>query len=145
MRIQPQMDAAAYKTYQVLAPVSTHFRPATCEEVGCEKQTNGFKVIVDESTGLGQRQAAYIRTDKRRKAIESKNSVGLTEFVFEAGNVCFAEHKTRVERPEIYVVKDGDFRGNPRGTTPRIHKNAGDWQEDFALHQQRLHDAHERG
>jgi hypothetical protein len=145
MVIPPKLGPAYYKTYQVVAPLSTHFRRATCEEVGCEKLALGFKVVVDEKTDLGKRQAAYIRGDRTRQAVESKTPVGLTEFVFVAGNNCFAEHQTRLERQELFIVRDGDRRGNPRGTTPRQHKNAAEWQEDFAEHQSKLHDAQERG
>lgn len=34
-RIPPQLPAHAMRTYAVDAPLSTHWRPATCDEVGC--------------------------------------------------------------------------------------------------------------
>lgn len=145
MIIEPRMSPGFYKTYQILAPTHSHFRRATCDEVGCLKLRNGFKVVVDENTDLGRRQAYYMRHDKSRKAVESRNAAGLTEFLFVAGNKCFAEHKTRLERPELFYVRDGDRRGNPRGTAPRLHKNAAEWEEDFSEHQDRLNNALERG
>lgn len=145
MIITPKMGAESYKTYSILAPLSTHFRQATCEEVGCNKLELGFKVVVDEKTDLGKRQAAYIRQDRTRNAQESQLPTGLTEFLYLAGNKCFAEHRTRLERPEVYIVRDGDRRGNPRQTEARRHASAANWQEDFSEHQSKLNEAQERG
>lgn len=137
-RIEPQLPAAAYKTYQIISPKSTHFRPATCAEIDCDMYRYGWKSIIDESTELGKQQAHFIRYDSRRSFTTEKLPNGLTTFTFEAGQQCFQQHQVRLDRPEIYVVRDGDFRGNPRGTEPRIHKNAADWQDDFANHQDKL-------
>ena len=68
-------------------------------------------------------------------------SSGLTVFRFEAYQRCFADHQTR---PELYVVRDGDYRGNPTGRK-RQHTSAADWvdhmQEEFG----RFQDDRERG
>lgn len=146
--VNPKMGPAQYKTYQILAPTSSHFRVATCEEMGCEKFVNGFKVLVDELTDLGKAQAVFIRSDRTRPVPgEFKTTTGITEFTYPAGTKCMAyfQHKTRIERDELFYVRDGDRRGNPRGTAPRLHKNAAEWQEDFAEHQDKIHDALERG
>jgi hypothetical protein len=66
--------------------------------------------------------------------------------VFEAGQPCFPPASTApLARPELYVVRDGDRRGNPRGTKARLHQRPELWQEDFAEHQQTLADAQQRG
>lgn len=52
-------------TYQVTSPRATHTRPGTCEEAGCGNLAFGWVTVVDESTDLGQRQAAYIRKECR--------------------------------------------------------------------------------
>ena len=77
--------------------------------------------------------------------MEVRNPLGLTEFTFEAGQTCFVEHRVPLEREPLYVVRDGDWRGNPRGTAPRIHTRPDDWVDDFAEHQQRLADRFEQG
>jgi hypothetical protein len=50
----------------------------------------------------------------------------------------------RLDRPELYLVADGDWRGNPTGRQ-RTHQNAADWVEDFGEHQLRIADQVERG
>lgn len=137
-RILPRLGADKVKTYQLLAPVSTHRRPATCAEVECQAHAFGWRTTVDESNMLGQAQAHYIRRESGRSFTESRGQDGLTAFVFVAGQKCFGEHTVTLERDPIFVVKDGDFRGNPRGTRPRIHDHPEHWVEDFAEHQDRI-------
>lgn len=144
-RLAPAMAAADYKTYSIKAPVSTHFRVGTCEEAGCLNYLNGWKSVIQETNDLGKQQAHYIRKQSGRKFTESKSPLGLTVFEFEAGQTCFQEHQVRVDRPELYIVRDGDFRGNPRGTQSRVHANPALWLEDFAEHQDQLAKTIERG
>lgn len=144
-RLEPQLPAEAVKTYAVYTPLKTHFRSATCAEVGCPHYLAGWRTIVDESTDLGKRQAGYIRTKSGRAFTEVKNQSGLTEFLFKPGQTCFSSHKKKMDYDPICVVKDGDWRGNPRGTDAVIHKRSDIWVEDFAEHQDRLADRLERG
>lgn len=144
-RIEPQGPAELYKTYRISAPVSTHFRPATCAETECLNYTKGWKTVVDESTDLGRAQARFIRLESKRKAVESKDPTGLTVFVFEPGQRCFTQHQIRLDRDPTFSVQEGDFRGNPRGGAPRIFKTAEDWRDEFAEHQETLADRLEQG
>lgn len=144
-RLDPQGPAEAYKTYHLAAPIQTHYRPATCGEVDCQQQANGWRTPVDESTDLGQRQAHYIRAEAGRRFTEERNEAGLTVFTFAAGQACFAQHQTSLDREPVFFVADGDWRGNPYGTRPYRHANAADWIEDFGGHQQDLADRIERG
>ncbi|MBH1939045.1 hypothetical protein I5Q34_33120 [Streptomyces sp. AV19] len=130
----------AYQTYSIAQPRDT-LVAAACEQVGCAAWRYGWASVIDESTALGQQQARYIRAESRRTHRESKRGDGLTVFRFESGQRCFAEHQTR---PELYAVRDGDWRGNPTGRTRR-HQRAADWVEDFGEHQLRLVDQHEKG
>lgn len=147
MRIQPQLPAGAMKTYQILAPRSTHYRPATCEEVGCMAYQCGWQTALDLSTDLGQAQAHYIRQESGRKYVEEPLGENRMMFHFEPGQRCFAadSHQVRVGRPEIFVVRDGDWRGNPLGTEPRTHVRPEDWVDDFGEHQQALADRLRKG
>lgn len=157
-RMAPKMPAASYKTYQIASPVSTHTRPATCTEVDCEQQAHGWATVVDESTELGARQAEYVRGSCRpvqatlaadagliRRYVEARTPEGLTRFEFPAGQRCFREHRVPLDRPELYIVRDGDWRGNPRRTTPRRHTRPEYWVEDFHEHTDRLTQAIEKG
>jgi hypothetical protein len=136
-RITPVLDADAMKTYAVVSPLATHWRPASCEEVACPNHTSGWRTVIDEATDLGAEQAAYIRTRSGRRFVEHRDAA-LTVFDFHPGQRCFAQHQQPLEREPIYLVRDGDWRGNPRGTPTRRHVSAQEWVEDFANHQDRL-------
>lgn len=144
-RITPNLDASAYQTFQVSAPRATHWRKASCEEYGCLAGEHGWSSTIDESTGLGQKQANYIRRNSGRKFTETHNELGLTVFQFASGQDCFADHKVRIDKPELYIVKGGDFRGNPLGIKPRQHTKAEHWVEEFGENQQRIQDVREKG
>jgi hypothetical protein len=142
-RPDPLMDAAAYKTYSVVSPLGTHFRPATCAEVDCPHYVNGWRVRVEALTP----DLLHAARNSGRKYVEQSVAEGETWLVFEAGQDCFKarEHRTRLDRPPLYVVRDGDHRGNPRGTRARLHQNPGNWVEDFATHQQAIADELKKG
>jgi hypothetical protein len=135
-RTEPNLPVHAYKTYAITSPISTHYREARCTEAGCLAQRNGWKTVVDESTALGQKQAFYIRSRSGRKYVETRTG-GTTEFVFEAGQQCFATHQVPLDRPELYVVRGGDFRGNPTGEVRRF-SSPDAFVNDFGEHQDRL-------
>ncbi|MET7452536.1 hypothetical protein ABZT03_11680 [Streptomyces sp. NPDC005574] len=142
-RIEPLMPADAYKTYAVVSPLSSHFRPATCAEVDCPHYLNGWRTRVETLTP----DLVLAARNSGRKYVEQSIAEGETYLVFEAGQACFRarEHRTRMDRPPLYVVRDGDHRGNPRRTRARQHLNPGSWVEDFAEHQQKLADEIKKG
>jgi hypothetical protein len=128
------------RSFSITAPLRTHWRPASCAEVDCPHYLHGWASEVDETTELGQFQAAYIRTESGRGFRESRTESGLTRFEFTAGQTCFRsdEHRTRIEEArELYVVRDGDWRGNPRRTTP-LRLSADGWVNEFGENQERL-------
>jgi hypothetical protein len=140
-RIEPQLPAGAMKTYSVLAPLSSHFKPATCEEVDCQMWQHGWRTAIDVNTELGCRQAHYIRDQSGRRFTEAMED-GLFVFTFEPGQRCFTAHQRPLERDPVFLVRMGDWRSYGPS---RVHARAGDWVEDFAEHQQRLADRLERG
>lgn len=145
-RITPALPATEMKTYAVHTPLNTHWRKATCAEVNCPHYTLGWKTIIDESTDQGKMQAYYVRNNSGRKYTEQREA-NMTTFVFEAGQTCFGadKHRTLLDKQEIFVVHDGDHRGNPRGTGVRVHKRPEDWVDDFANHQASIKEILERG
>lgn len=156
---EPLLPPHLRKTYQIKAPISTHWRPATCEEVDCPHYLQGWLSAIDETTELGQRQAHYIRHDSGRKFVETRgyefpdDPMGqrripetLTVFRFEAGQKCFGAdtHKLPVGKPELYLLRGGDHRGNPRQEITRFSGHQA-WLDDFGEHQERIADAVQRG
>jgi hypothetical protein len=144
-RITPNMQPQDYVSYRIVAPSRTHFGPATCEDVDCKAMANGWSSLIDEATGLGQKQAHYIRKMSGRSFKESRTPAGLTEFLFTSGQKCFAQHTYRNELPPIFKVQGGDYRGNPRGIQPVIHTKPEFWVEDFQGHQDKVKTVLERG
>lgn len=131
--------SSAYKTYSIHTPADVEV-VAACSEVGCEAWARGWDTTVDERTELGAAQAVYIRRHSRRTFREMRTDMGLTVFRFEAGQRCFAEHKTR---PEVYARHRGDWRqGLGEGYR---HQSARTWVEDFGEHQQKLADEAAKG
>ena len=141
MRIAPRLPPGAFRSFTILAPVSTHFRPATCEEVRCEQHVHGWATTV-ETAGP---QDHYIRRESGRSFTVEVLPGGLTRFTFEPGQACFrsGDHKVRLEREEIYVARAGDWRGTD-GDVIR-HSGSADWVDEFATLQDRWTRAVERG
>ncbi|MFH9073451.1 hypothetical protein [Streptomyces alboflavus] len=129
-RLPPQGPMQAYQTFSVRSRPDRTVK-AVCEQVGCDAWRRGWESVIDERTDLGRAQAAYIRGQSGRTFREQRRGDGMTVFRFEAGQRCFGEHRTR---PELYVVRDGDWRGNPTGRQ-RTHVRPADWvehmQEEF--------------
>lgn len=144
-RLEPKMAVQAYKTYAIRSPLATHTRPATCREVECGNHLRGWVTRVDVSTDLGQQQAKYIRDHAGRAyTIDRSGSGSVIAFTFAAGQECFAQHRVSLDRPEIFVVRDGDWRGNPTGNKRR-HARPEHWVEDFSEHQHKLAREIEKG
>lgn len=146
-RVDPVGPVHAYKTYSVSSPLATHWRPATCAEVGCEPHINGWvtRLPVDSDGSRFLRRVCDGDIDGVKRAFREAVEDGWVVYTFPAGQACFkaAQHRVPVGRPELYAVRGGDWRG----TTGLIrqHTRAVDWVEDFALNQQRIADEQARG
>jgi hypothetical protein len=134
-RIEPQGRVQDYKTYQILSPIPTHWVPASCADIDCPQYLKGWRVRVE---GLPPEMVHTARTTGR-KFTELNISETENWLVFEAGQPCFraSQHKKLLDKQEIFVARDGDFRGNPTGNV-RKHTRPEFWLEDFAEHQEQL-------
>jgi hypothetical protein len=141
-RIDPGLPVQAYKTFQIRAPRATHFRKATCAEVACPHYVEGWRTRVESLTP----DLLHAAKNSGRKYTEQRIAEGETWLLFEPGQACFAasEHRVRLDKPELYVVRDGDWRGNPTGRQ-RQHSRPADWVDDFGEHQLAVKQQHERG
>lgn len=137
LKLPPQ----AMKTYQLSAPIQTHYRRATCEEVGCLDHHNGWRVRVETLTDGD----LYLAKNCGRHWREIAVAAGETWLVFEAGQPCFraATHRVRLERETLYVVRGGDRRAYVGAR--RVHRRPEDWVDDFATNQLTLRDRARRG
>jgi hypothetical protein len=144
MRVKPKAPAQYFKTYAIHSPIATHYRTASCKEVECQHNLKGWVTKLDGSTALGASTANWIRMHSGRRYTYEQQGVMVT-FTFPPGQKCFIEHKVSLQRPELFVVQGGDWRGNPMSLTEYKHRNAEDWVEDFAIHQDKVATAHQRG
>jgi hypothetical protein len=143
-RATPALDVRAYKTYQVVAPLATHYRAATCAEYGCQAYENGW---VTRVTRGSEAEQYLLNVDHGRKYNETTGLESAErEFMFSPGQQCFrsSTHRVPLEREPLYIVKGGDWRGNPTRQR-RQHARSQDWVEDFATHQSALADTIEKG
>jgi hypothetical protein len=145
-RIDPSVGAQHYQTFQVTSPLSTHTKVVRCgEDVDCDQYARGWRMKIDLGTDLGRKQAHYVKYESGRSFKVIAQHDGLVELEFAAGQPCFREHRVPLDRPEIYRVKGGDFRGNPLRTLTRVHKRPEYWVEEFAEHQDKIKTAIEKG
>jgi hypothetical protein len=142
-RIEPLRDAGHYKTFTMRKPFSTHWRQASCEEVGCVNYLNGWQTIVP----AGSDHADLIRSLRYRyHYTERAADGGLVEFTFPAGQQCFSAsaHRQPVQREPLFLITGGDYRGNPAGV-PATELRVEQWIDDFATHQDKIADAVRKG
>ena len=134
--------APAHQTYQILSPIETHWRPATCAEAGCDAHEYGWRTVVDERTDVGAAQANYIRRMANRTFVEERDETGLTTFTFHAGQRCFREHRVPLDRPAAMRVLTGPRTGIvERARTYRPD----DWVDHFATHLDRIDQIRQQG
>lgn len=143
-RITPVLPARAFQTWGVSAPVNTHWRDATCEEVECAHYLRGWRTVVDPATQQGAAQVYYIRQDRSRSCTEERLADGKLSFTFRPNQRCFTQHRVRIPRPEIFYVRGGDWRGNPTGLR-RLHTHPEHWVEEHADNQSKIAEILKRG
>ncbi|HEV2375863.1 MAG TPA: hypothetical protein VGS19_27310 [Streptosporangiaceae bacterium] len=141
------------RDYHIRMPMDRWVKTA-CENVGCEQWRNGWESSFDESMDCGLTEtrclsncrwlpggvpcgacsAAYVRQFSGRTFVERRTEAGLTVFLFEPHQRCFAEHRTR---PARLLVHEG-------GQT-REHVSFADLAEDYTEHTGHLADQAQRG
>ena len=106
------------RKYKILLPRDTTVVTA-CEDAGCERRARGWETVCDESTAQGATVAAWIRSGQSgRTWAEVRTGPGEPSvFRFEAGQRCFAEHRTR---PARFIAAGQEV--------PRLHE----WGEHLA-------------
>ena len=143
-RLPPVAPVQAYRTWSLVRPANREFfRDATCEEVNCLRFRNGWRTVLDLTTAQGLRTADWITRSSGRKYTLQQAEQTAT-FTFERGQRCFEKHKLARERDPIFVVRDGDHRGNPTGRR-RVHKYGVDWRDDMQENLSRVAEDRRRG
>lgn len=135
LALPSRLPVTAMRTYGAVAPLKTHWRAATCAEVECQRYLHGWSTVVDRVARPDV--IAAVRASGRRPQRVTHDG-NLTTFHFAAGTPCFEAdtHRIRLDRPELYVVRGGDWRANTG--IERRHTRAADWVEEFRTHNDKL-------
>lgn len=133
--VVPRVGPERFRTFQIAAPHATHYRPATCAEVECDRYLNGWRVNIQACTEA-QRQAVLASRYSFREVDEGPDH---RYWEFEPGQPCFQadDHRVPTGRPALYLVRDGDWRAS---TVRHRHRNPEAWRDDLAEHQAHLTD-----
>lgn len=134
-RIQPLLPVQKMQTYRIARPVATHTRPATCEEVGCPDFLKGWitRLPIGDPRIALLKDAAAGRVDGLKREMLDVTGIDSaeSEFLFNPGSPCLkaTTHRIGIDRPEIYLVRGGDWRANTG--LIRRHTRPEHWVEDM--------------
>jgi len=136
-RLDPKMPAHAYTSYTLAAPLASHWRTATCEEVQCERYLNGWQI---RKEGLDAQLLHLATHSPQRPYREVQVAPGETWLIYQPGLPCFeaSNHRIRVEREAFYYRWPGDHRGLLPGERVYQHQRPDFWVEDFQEHQDKI-------
>ena len=70
-------------------------------------------------------------------------AAGVVVLEFGAGQDCFSEHRIPLDRDSLFVLRDGDWRGNPTGRRRTLSPIA--WRDDMGENQEKLAELARRG
>lgn len=131
-RPTPSLPASDMISHHIVAPLSSHWRKATCEEIGCLQFHNGWAIPL---AGKDDGDLWQLQHCGRRYVEGELEGFGRAYF-YEAGQPCFlaSTHVKRIERPELFVVRDGDWRTALRDGNPRVFSGADAWADHYQTH-----------
>lgn len=145
-RATPQLPPGAMQTFEVDAPLETHWRRATCEEVECAAYTQGWSSDVPpDSDGEIRIKQIYDNEIRRGKVTTTKTPEGFIRYHFPAGTECFRRiwHRLPLEREATFTLRSGDYRGTDG--IIRTFKDGPEWVDAFATHQDNIAQLVDRG
>lgn len=144
--IVPMLPPGAMQTFEVDAPLATHWRAATCEEVECMAYAQGWTSdVLPNSIEEARILKAYDAEIRRGAVTTSLTAEGFTRYHFPPGTPCFRRvfHKLPLERDAIFTVRSGDWRGTDG--VIRTFDRGEQWVDAFANHQDNIAKLIERG
>jgi len=156
------LDPRLSTVHRIAAPISSHRRRATCDEVGCKYQREGWKIVAEIgpqadqvivqaklsgrdfelthelSYSLGvRRELEKVRTEKSREEIEEWLSIQDKTMhailSFSPGQQCFKSHTASLHKPPLYLVRDG-------ARPYRQIESPAEWVNHFQTHLQKTAD-----
>lgn len=131
------------RTFQIDQPLDTHYRRATCAEVECAAHAGGWVMGFDLTDPDKAAAARWIR-DRSGRTFSAVVADGKVTLTFPAGQSCFAKHRVPLGREPFYVVRGGDFRGNPERYRV-VHRDADTFVDQWDTDLDKLNTIRERG
>jgi hypothetical protein len=149
----PAADQRGWQTFSTVVHGPGITETCTCEQAGCDKFRNGWRVALDESIPIAAHRARYLRTVSRRRHVETREAETVAVFTFEPGVPCFSDHRDargravfeavfhrRQVRDTLHLVSAGHSVAvgeqiNATGRPDRIvrtHTRPQDWAEHAA-------------
>lgn len=135
-RPTPGVSVDRMLTYGVKSPRSTHTKPATCEEYGCLafNSKTGWTITLPVGSDRIEHVKQLMRGELdgiRRLTAKVTRDGDLVHIVFPQGTPCTraTRHRVTLNRPELYVVRGGDWRGSTG--VIRRHTKPEHWVEDM--------------
>lgn len=133
------------KHWTIASPLATHWRPATCAEIGCIPYHTGWRIRMDTLPAGDQHAVKTSGRHYSETIVDEDPDTGekynppAVWFVFEAGQPCFkaSAHRLPVGRPELYLVGD-------RGSVHRYDRDD-QWTDDCAEETTRIVDRIKEG
>jgi hypothetical protein len=139
-RVEPTLPAHLMRTHYILAPLNTHWRRGTCEEAECRPYLEGWGT---PAKAFNEEDLSRLRHMGYKWGVV-QIAEGEDHFWFEAGQRCFRSwaepHMVQLERPGIFLVRDGDHRGNPRKTEPVVFSGPDSWADSLNTNLEKLQD-----
>jgi hypothetical protein len=129
-RIDPGGTPADFQTFGVRQFV----RPSPCAEARCTAHAKGWRTTVAAGSDAEAFLLRVCRGEEdghRRGFVTIPQENGLTQYVFEAGQTCFAvsTHQVALQRPPLYLRRNGDWRANLGGT--HVYDRGDQLQDDL--------------
>lgn len=132
-RMAPLMPVGGMQTFEIRAPIATHWRAATCAEVDCQHYLRGWATTVLADSD----DERLIKRSGRKTLAVERQPGGFVRYVFGPGQECFgaSRHRVRIDKPELFLLAEGDWRW--RGA-PRVFDRPDQWVDHFATHQDKI-------
>jgi hypothetical protein len=136
----------AFVSFGMRAPLRTHFIELPCAVAQCYRYVHGWTTILDPGR---EEHLIFIQhivsgRSERRYTRGENTPEGYMQFHFTPGQPCFqnSHFERDWERPELYVVRQGDYRTPHNQRDPKA-MSPDNWLEAFAKNQNALVKAHE--
>ncbi len=140
------LEPAAFTSFGMRAPLHTHFIELPCSVAQCYRYVHGWTTTLDPGREEHLPLIQHIVSGRsgRRYTRGENTPEGYMTFHFAPGQPCFrnSHHERDWERPELYVVRRGDFRTPHSQREPR-QMSFDNWIEAFDSNQNALVKAHE--